>query len=334
MSKLIEVLIIDSVVSNTAEVRVEEEALAGFANVRSLQVKNETELPDWIEEIDAIIIWHQVKVSSHTLGRLKKCRLIVRNGVGFDNVDVKTAGELGIPVCNVPDYGTEEVADHTMALALALSRNLFPYIQQTKNRGWDWKIGQEKLRRFRGRNFGIIGLGRIGTAVALRAKAFQFEVVFFDPYLSAGVEKALGIRRAWRLEDLLDQADIVSLHCPLTGETTGMIGQEQFAKMKDGVFLVNTARGGIINLNDLKDALKSGRVAGAGLDVADAEPPNDWELLRMPTVIATPHAAFYSRESFRECRYSASLLVRRYFEDGTLMNQVNSEFNLRENKKL
>lgn len=323
MSEFAEVLVLDSFPRNAAEVTVEEKALVDVARVRSFQFNSEEELPDWFAEVEAVIIWHQVKLSRNFLQRLKKCRIIVRNGVGFDNVDVKAATELGIPVCNVPDYGTEEVADHTMALALALSRNLFPYFLQTRNQGWDWKIGEEKIRRLQGQTFGIIGLGRIGTAVALRAKGFRFDVLFYDPYLSAGVEKSLGIRRAWRLDDLLQQSEIISLHCPFNNETEGMIGCVEFDRMKDGVILVNTARGGIINQAGLKNALKTGKVAGAGLDVMEAEPPQDLELLGFPNVLTTPHAAFYSKESFFECRHSAAVLVRNYLRDGILANQVN-----------
>lgn len=326
MPELTEVLVLDSVVSNADDVLIETSTLAGTAKVRGIKIKDETELPDWFDQMDAIIIWHQVKLSEASLKRLKKCRIIVRNGVGFDNVDIKAAGAMGIAVCNVPDYGTEEVADHSMALALALSRNLCAFREQTQKMGWDWKIGADILKRFRGRVFGIIGLGRIGTAVALRAKAFGYDVVFYDPYLSAGVEKAIGIRRAWKLDELLKQSDLISLHCPLNEETRGMIGREQFAVMKKGVLIVNTARGGIIDQSELKKALKTGKVAGAGLDVLNTEPPDDPELVRLPNVIVTPHAAFYSQESFEECRRSSALVVKRFFDDGIIMNLVNQEY--------
>lgn len=258
--------------------------------------------------------------------RLKKCRIIVRNGVGFDNVDIKAAGAKGIAVCNVTDYGTEEVADHSMALALAISRNLYAFKEQTKKMGWDWKIGEGILKRLRGRVFGIIGLGRIGTAVALRAKAFGYDVVFYDPHLSAGVEKSIGVRRAWKLDELIKQSDLISMHCPLNEETNRMLAREQFTMMKDGVFLVNTARGEIIDQNELKKALKSGKVAGAGVDVLGVEPPNDPELLQLSNIIVTPHAAFYSQESFDECRRNSALLVERYLKDGLIMNLVNQEY--------
>lgn len=318
MPRLVDVLVLDAVVSNADDVHVEAATLAETAKVRGIKIKDETELPTWFDDVDAIIIWHQVKLTEVSLKRLKKCRIIVRNGVGFDNVDIKYAGSKGIAVCNVLDYGTEEVADHSMALALALSRNLFAFREQTQKLGWDWKIGANILKRFRGRVFGIIGLGRIGTAVALRAKAFGYDVVFYDPYLAAGVEKSIGIRRAWKLDELLKQSDLISLHCPLNEETMGMIGREQFGIMKEGVFLVNTARGGIIEQTELKRALKAGKVAGAGIDVLGTEPPNDPELLQLPNVIVTPHAAFYSQESFEECRSSSALIIKRFFEDGLI----------------
>ena len=252
--------------------------------------------------------------------------MIIRNGVGFDNVDIKAAGELGIAVCYVPDYGTEEVADHAMTLALTLLRNIPGYLRQTRSGGWDWKIGEEKIRRFRELVFGIVGLGRIGMAVALRAKAFGFKVVFYDPYLTAGVEKALGISRVEELDELVSESDIISLHCPLSDTTRGLIGQEQFNRMKPGAIIVNTARGGIINQTALKEAIKSGKLAGAALDVAESEPPKDPELLALENVLLTPHAAFYSHESFIECRSSSALVIKKYLQTGKIMNQVNAEY--------
>ena len=324
MSQIIKTLVLDSTIANASEIELETQALQGVAEVRSIHVHHEDELPNWCEETDAIIIWHQVKLTAHTLERLRRCQIIVRNGVGFDNVDIKAAGAKGIAVCNVTDYGTEEVADHSIALALA--RNLIPYYRQTHALGWDWKIGEQRMRRFREQTFGIVGLGRIGTAVALRAKALGYQVLFYDPYLSLGVEKSLGISRAWSLDELLRRSDLVSLHCPLTKETREMLGEDEFAKMKEGALLINTARDGIINQSDLRDALRSSKIAAAALDVLETEPPNDPELLGMANVLATPHAAFYSRESFRECRVSSALLVRRFFEEGVLLNLVNGEY--------
>ncbi|NLG85023.1 MAG: C-terminal binding protein [Firmicutes bacterium] len=323
MNKLVGLL--DSVIANATDTEIESKALAGTAEVRRVEVADETELPAWFDEVDAIIIWHQVKLSAVSLRRLRRCGIIVRNGVGYDNVDIKTAGALGIAVANVPDYGTEEVADHAMALTLALLRHLPPLLAQTRSGGWDWKVVEGQVPRLRDMTFGIIGLGRIGTAVALRAKAFGFKVVFYDPYLAPGVEKALGLTRADELSDLLRMADVVSLHCPLTEETRGMIGRKEFNAMKPGSFLVNTARGGIVDQEALKEALRKGIVAGAGLDVVTTEPPNDPELVGMENVLLTPHAAFYSRESFIECRRSSALIVKRFFETGKVLNLVNGE---------
>jgi phosphoglycerate dehydrogenase-like enzyme len=327
MGTLYKVALLDTTIANAMETKIETETLAGCAAIERFQVASETELPERVfTESDAIIIWHQVKLSAASIQKLQKCRIIMRNGVGFDNVDIKAAGERGIPVCNVTDYGVEEVADHTLAFALALLRNLLSYHTQTAAGGWDWKIGETVLRRFRDRTFGIIGLGRIGTAVALRAKAFNFKVLFHDPYLSAGVEKAVGIARADTLDELLRQSEIISLHCPLTDETRGMIGPAQFALMRPGVFIINTARGGIVDQAELKTALKSGKVAGAAMDVSAPEPPVDAELLAMPNMLFTPHAAFYSQESFVECRRNSARVVRQYFETGKIWNLVNPEY--------
>jgi phosphoglycerate dehydrogenase-like enzyme len=232
----------------------------------------------------------------------------------------------GIAVCNVPDYGTEEVADHSITLALALLRNILHYSEQTRKGGWDWKAGEGKLRRLSELTFGIIGLGRIGTAVALRAKAFGFRVLFYDPYLSRGVEKSLGIKRADRLDDLLKISDVVSLHCPLTDETRGFIDHREFDAMKEGVYLVNTARAGIVEVSALKKFMKNKKVAGAGFDVAPSEPPADEEFETLENLILTPHAAFYSVESFIECRRSSALVVRKYFDEKKILNLVNREY--------
>ncbi|TDF93267.1 C-terminal binding protein [Paenibacillus piri] len=318
------VLVIDSTVSNALETIPEQEELEGCAQVTGIHVTDETEIPlQLLEETDAVIIWHQVKLTSYAISRLNKCRAIVRNGVGYDNIDIDAAGQAGIRVANVTDYGTEEVADHALALALAISRQIVPYNRQTGEGGWDWKIGEGKIRRLRGQVFGIIGLGRIGIAVAVRAKAFGFDVVFYDPYLPPGIEKSLGIRRARKQDELLAQANVISLHCPLTEETENMLSKPQFDLMQPGTVIVNTARGGVIRLADLQEAVRSGKVLGAGLDVVVGEPPKNPELFESEAILGTPHAAFYSVESFDECRRSAARIVRSLFEDNVLLNQVN-----------
>ena len=208
--------------------------------------------------------------------QIPKCRVIVRAGVGFDNVDLEVTGRVGIPVCNMPDYGTSEVADHAIALMLALTRGIVSYhdyLVLDPIKCFNSALAP-LIRRSRGQTFGVVGFGRIGTATALRAKAFGFSVVGFDPYVSAGTEIAIGIERVSALEALLDVADVVSLHCPLTSETKGMINAEAFRRMKSNAILINTARGAIVDVAAMIAAIRHGEIAGAGIDVLPAEPPH------------------------------------------------------------
>ena len=229
--------------------------------------------------------------------------------MGYDSVDLAAARAHRIPVCNVPDYGTEEVADHAIALTLALCRQLFPLDHEAKQLRWTIPIAPQ-LRRLSTLTFGIIGLGRIGTATALRAKALGFRVLFHDPYLPNGVDKALGLQRATSLDELLAQTDVLSVHCPLNAETHHLIAEPQLAQLKSNAFVVNTARGGIIKKTALLAALRSGQLAGAGLDVIEDEPLRTPEEAATPNLIATCHAAFCSVESKIEMRRTSARIAR------------------------
>ena len=197
------------------------------------------------KDADAIMTW-RTRIDADAIGQLEKCRIIVRLGVGYDFVDAEAARRKGIALANVPDYCTNEVADHTMALMLSLTRGLSAYADSVKTdvERWEWSAAG-KLYRMTGKTLGIIGLGRIGTAVAMRAKAFGLDVAFHDPYARDGMDRALGLRRL-ELHDLLAQADLLTLHTPLTDETRGMVNTDFFSKVKHGAFLVNTSRGGVL----------------------------------------------------------------------------------------
>jgi phosphoglycerate dehydrogenase-like enzyme len=248
---------------------VESPLLADVADLKTVWLDFNAPFPPEVLDAHALILWHGPLVDADVIAHLKNCRAIIRNGVGFDSVDLAAAAKAGIPVCNVPDYGTEEVADHAIALTLALYRQLFPLDAEAKKLGWKIETSA-KMRRLRTQTFGILGLGRIGTAAALRAKAFGFRVVFFDPYVPAGTHKAVGIERVASLDELLKISDTVSVHCPLSAETRGLIGDKEIARMKRGAFLVNTARGDIVQKAPVFAALRSGHLAGAGLDVVEA----------------------------------------------------------------
>jgi phosphoglycerate dehydrogenase-like enzyme len=308
-----------------AEARIEREILADAASVQTIALPDRLDpgaLPQEVLDATAIIIWHSLTVDAAAIGRLDKCRALIRNGVGFDSIDIAAAAARGISVCNVPDYGTEEVADHAIALALALCRRLFPLDAEAKRLGWRIEH-TERLHRLSTLVFGIVGLGRIGTATALRAKALGFHVVFHDPYVPSGTHKAVGVERVSSLEELLRRSDVVSIHCPLNAETAGLIGSRQLALMKPTAHLVNTARGGIVSKAAAFAALRAGTLAGAGFDVIEDEPLRTAEEAATPNLIATCHAAFCSVEGMIEMRSTSARIARAAVLGQPVWNRVN-----------
>ena len=248
------------------------------------------------------------------LDRFPRLRAIVRMGVGYDRIDRAACAARGILVCNVPDYGTMEVADHAIALTLALRRGLALHHDAQRAdppAGWE-PIATPLVRRLDVQAFGVVGLGRIGTAAALRAKALGFRVAFFDPFRPNGTDRALGLTRAATLDALLAQSDVLSLHAPLTRATRGLIGARELALLPRDAVVVNTARGPVLDLDALADALRSGHLAGAGLDVLPEEPPRAAPALlaayraREPwlagRLIVTPHVAYHSPEAWADIR--------------------------------
>lgn len=304
------------------EASVETPLLGEAADVKTVWVGFNAPFPDEAAAADALILWHGPLVTADVLARMKNCRAIIRNGVGFDTVDIDAAAKAGIPVCNVPDYGTEEVADHAIALTLALYRQLFPLDAEAKRLGWKINVAP-KMRRLRTQTFGVIGLGRIGTAAALRAKALGFRTVFYDPYVPSGTHKAIGIERIDTLEGIMRLADTISIHCPLSAETRGMIGAREIGLMKPGSFLVNTARGDIVLKAPVFAALHSGHLAGAGLDVVEAEPLRTREEAETPNLIVTCHAAFCSPEGMVEMRSTSARIARAAVLGQPVWNRVN-----------
>jgi phosphoglycerate dehydrogenase-like enzyme len=300
----------------------ERAVIGDAAELQRYLCSSDADFTDEICGARALIVWHNTPITAAGIARLRNCRAIIRNGVGFDSVDIAAARGRGIAVCNVPDYGTEEVADHAIALTMALCRQLFPLDQEAKQLGWIIRV-ETKLRRLRELTFGVVGLGRIGTATALRAKALGFKVVFFDSYLPNGVDKALGISRVRTLDELLAKADVLSLHCPLTDETRHMIAERELALMKPGAFVVNTARGAVIKKAAILRALRDGRIAGAGLDVVEDEPLQTAEEAATPNLIVTCHAAFCSVESKLEMRATSARIALAAVLGDPLENIVN-----------
>ena len=284
---------------------VEKEAIGKAANVKYFLCDEEKDWRGEVLKADAILLWHNARMSEGVINKLEDCKCIVRNGTGFDTVDITAATCRDIPVYNVPDYGTEEVADQSVALALALCRQIIPNNEHCKDLGWDVQH-PKKIRRFSEMCFGVIGLGRIGTSVALKAKSLGFKVWFYDPYLSDGVEKSLGIKRCQNLNDILTNMDVISINCPLTEETHHLITNKEIKKMRRNAFIVNTARGPIIKKEDLFRALNKNRIAGAALDVIENEPLQTTEEGKTSNLIVTPHCGFYSEQSFWEMKHKAA----------------------------
>lgn len=312
----------------------EREILGDIADVVALNAQREPELEGRIEDADVIVLYHQLSLGRGTIERLRKCRLIVRGGVGFDNVDRVAARERGIDVANVPDYGTEDVADSAIAMMMTLARGVHVLNSRLRRGQGPWHYSQvAPIWRVRGRILGIIGAGRIGTATALRAKALGMDVVYFDPNVPQGWDKALGVRSVETLEELLRQAHVVSVHCPLNEQTRFLINPRALTLMQPGSFLINTARGGIVDPHAVLEAITSGHLAGAGLDVLPLEPPDDADPLlqawRDPAhpahdrVILNPHSAFYTEEGLADMRIKSSHNVRRVLLGEKPWNVVN-----------
>ena len=294
--------------------------------------------PDALLDADAVINYSATQHVGAKPAQFAKAKVAVRAGVGFDNLDLAGWGAKGVPVCNVPDYGTTEVADHAVGLMLALTRGTSSYgtaLMAGGSAAWHFS-NAPLVRRHRGATFGVIGLGRIGLAAARRAAAFDMKVVFFDPHLSNGVDLSTGYERVHSLAELMGRADVVSVHAPLSDETKGLLNDNAFASAKPGLILVNTARGPIVDLDALAAALRAKRIAGAGIDVLPDEPSDmdhplfaawrrgeDWIRGRLAV---TPHAAFYSPSAMEDLRLKSVDVVNALLVEGRLTNCVNREY--------
>jgi C-terminal binding protein len=294
---------------------VEREVFGPGATIRLRDVPLIADLePVDCEDVEGLMIFRHW-LSAEEMAKFPRLRAVVRMGVGYDRLDRAAAAARGIVVCNVPDYGTMEVADHAIALALALRRGLFLHHEaQRADPPAPWQpIRSPLIRRLGVQTFGIVGLGRIGTAAALRAKAMGFRVVFYDPFLPNGADLAIGVARARTLEALLEQSDVLSIHAPLTPGTRHLIGLRELSLLPPGAVVINTARGPIIDLDALETLLHDGSIAGAGLDVLPVEPPEEPlpDLLRAyrsrepwleGRLVITPHSAFHTPEAWEDIR--------------------------------
>ena len=305
------------------ETRIETPVLSDLARIDTLLATHEADLRGKLSDTHIMLVYHDVaRLGDATFSQAESCVGIIRAGVGYNNIDIEAAAARGIVVCNVPDYGSEDVADHALMMLLAVARRLVDSHLAIRAGGWDHQliVGAPRMR---GRTLGIVGCGRIGTAMALRAKALGMRVLYYDPYVKPGTDKAIGIIQADTLHELLAESDVVSLHCYLDECSHHLMNAQAFAAMKPGAILINTARGPVVDQNALVDALNSGQVGGAGIDVTEREPLDDDRLRYHPRVLLTPHVAFYSVEGFLEMRLKAAQEARRLLLGQTPRNPVN-----------
>jgi len=280
------------------------------------------ELRQLLAEADGAICRSGVKITAEVLEGNRRLRAIARAGVGTDNIDLEAATRLGIVVMNTPGGNTISTAEHTIALMLALARNVYPAYQSLQQGRWDRKrfVGTQLA----GKTLGIIGLGRIGQAVAARAKAFQMRVLGYDPFLSSARAKELGVETCESVRQLLPQVDFLTVHTPLNEETRHMIGREEVALMKPGVRLINCARGGIYDEQALLEGLQQGKIAGVALDVFEQEPCTGSPLFELPNVVCTPHLGASTEEAQATVAVEAAELLIDFFTTGTIRQSVNT----------
>jgi D-3-phosphoglycerate dehydrogenase / 2-oxoglutarate reductase len=262
-------------------------------------------------DADAVLVGVAQPFTRRAIQAMQKCRVLSRLGIGVDNIDVAAATERGIPVSIIPDYCVPEVSDHAVALLLAFARGIMPMSLATREGVWREGLAPMKgrMHRLATQTLGLVGMGRIGESVAKKALAFGLRIVVFDPYMSDAKAKEVGVELV-DFDRLLRESDFVSLHAPLTAETKHIFNMAAFERMKPTAYLINCARGGLIDEGALVTALRQGYIAGAGLDVTDPEPPDpNSPLFHLGNVLVTPHASFYSVESDEELRRSAAEAV-------------------------
>jgi D-3-phosphoglycerate dehydrogenase len=276
------------------------------ATLRPLNVTTEAEVAAACRDADALLVTY-AKIGKTALAGMPKLKIVVRTGVGYDSLDVSAATERKVMVANVPDYCISDLAEHTMAMLLTWWRRIAELDEQVRTEGCGRPL--KPVYRLEGKTLGILGMGRMGQAVAARAGGFGLKLVGYDPYTPPAAFAAVGVEPVG-LESLLRASDIVTIHSLLSAETRGIICQQTLRQMKPTAVIVNTARGGLIVTDDLVRALQEGWIAGAALDVTDPEPlPMDHPIRTLPRVLVTPHAAWYSEEAEPELRRRAARTI-------------------------
>jgi D-3-phosphoglycerate dehydrogenase len=300
---------------------VEKKTLAGLAELVPLQTKKPDEFIAEAADCDALLNTYAGPITAEVMARMPRCRIIARYGIGVDTIDLDAATAAGIIVTNNPTYCIEEVAEHTMALLLACARKVVFYDRLVRSGRWEVPPGKP-LFRLAGATIGLVGFGNIARQVAVRAAAFGMNVLYSDPYVKDGEFDAPG--KAADLDTVLRDSDFVSIHPPLMPQTRGMINDDALGKMKKSAWLVNCARGPIVDTEALVRALDAGRIAGAALDTTDPEPlPNPHPLRERDNVIINPHVAWYSETAMVGLQAGAPGEVRRVLTGQWPVNVVN-----------
>jgi D-3-phosphoglycerate dehydrogenase len=319
------ILVTDNVEGVCADVLTQE----GF-EVHVLPTQSEEELCRQIGAYDALIVRSATHVTGAVIAEARNLKVIGRAGAGVDNIDVETATRRGIVVMNTPGGNTISTAEHTFSLLLSLARNVPQAWDSIRQGKWERKkfVGAELF----GKTIGIIGLGKVGREVAVRARAFGMTVIGFDPVVSAEIALKMGVEVS-PLDELFARADFITIHTPLSDETKGLIGEEALAKCKEGVRIINCARGGIVDEQALLKALDSGKVAGAALDVFEHEPPGDHPLLKHHRVVATPHLGASTEEAQEKVARQIAAQVADFLKERGIAGAVNADVVQRALKK-
>ena len=292
------------------------------AEVLALQCRTEEDVITLAGDAD-VLLNQYAPMNARVIGELKNCKAIIRYGIGVDSVDINAATERGIWVCNVPDYGVDETSNHTIAMILAMARKLPVIHADVRRGGWGLSSGKP-MHRFAGSTLGFVGLGRIATAVVQKLVPFSLKMIAYDPYLDPAKAQEMGIELV-SFEELLERSDYVTIHCPATAENRHMFNAAAFARMKPTAYLINCARGSIVDTDALIGALQAGQIAGAALDVIEKEPiEKDNPLLAMDNVIIVSHFGGYSEEAIESLQTKAAQEAVNILAGNKPFNAVNA----------
>ncbi|MGM7685303.1 phosphoglycerate dehydrogenase [Cytobacillus sp. Hm23] len=302
--------------------KMSEEGLAPLLESNDVEIvqKKVSEVENELHEFDGLLVRSGTQVTNDLLAKMDNLKIVARAGVGVDNIDIDAATKHGVVVINAPDGNTISTAEHTFAMMASLMRHI-PQANATVKSG-EWNRSSYVGTELYGKNLGIVGLGRIGSELAKRSKAFGMTVQVFDPFLTKARAEKIGVKSS-SLDELLRTADIITVHTPLTKETKGLLNAENLSKTKKGVYLINCARGGIINENDLVQFIKNDHVAGAALDVYEVEPPTNPQLIQLEQVITTPHLGASTKEAQLNVAAQVAKEVVQYLQGQPVSSSIN-----------